>query len=295
MTSTRGKWLQSSLTALVILVAPAGTSIVWAQGGYGVDPFRPYNSQYDQYTYPMASTDIAPGGIPRMGNRGANAWQGYLDELAGSGRQGTERYGIGMPYFRSSVDPAFDPKGNREYRPNFKANQTYEQSQELITRKYLAYFAERDPKKRAELLRDFNRARSNASRALSARREDSTRALEAATADTVAQRRLPSPDRRADALPATADVRPRSSSRRSTRALPGDSASRDGMDSIPPPPPVLPGEYSRGTNRRRRPSEILDRSHRLNSGGEIQPNSGGRTGADSRTDRRPVPAAPSPE
>ena len=30
-----------------------GTTAVWAQG-FGPDPFRPYNSQYDPYVYPMA-------------------------------------------------------------------------------------------------------------------------------------------------------------------------------------------------------------------------------------------------
>ena len=241
------------------------------------------------------TTNIAPGGIPHMGNRGANAVQGYLDELSGSGRQGTERYGIGMPYFRSAVDPAFDPKGDREYRPNYKANRTYEQSQEVITKKYLAYFTEKDPKRRAELLRDFNRTRSNVSRAMSARREDSTRALQAATADAFGERKTPAADRRDDALSATADPRPRSSSRRSIRAVPGDSGARAGTDSIPPPPALMPGASSRSTNRRRRPSEILDRSRRLGSDLDVPPNSGRPARADSRTDRRPLTDAPPPE
>jgi hypothetical protein len=295
MTSIRGKWLRSSLTALVILVAPAGTSIVWGQGGYGPDPFKPYNWQYDQYTYPMATTNIAPGGIPQMGNRGANAFQGYLDELSGSGRQGPERYGIGVPYFRSAVDPSFDPKGDREYRPNFKSNRTYEQTQEVITRKYLAYFSERDPKRRAELLKDYNRTRSNVSRAMSGRREDPTRALQAATAADFGERRSPAPARRADALQDAADEKPRtSSSRRSTRALPTDAGTRGATGSIPPPP-LLPGGSSRSTNRRRRPSEVLDRARRLNSGDDVEPNSGAPAAPGSGTARRPLPAGAPPE
>jgi hypothetical protein len=295
MTSIRGKWLRSSLTALVILGAPAGTSTVWAQGGYGVDPFRPYNSQYDQYTYPMVSTDIAPGGIPRMGNRDANAYQGYLDELSGSGRQGTERYGIGVPYFRSAVDASFDPKGDREYRPNFKANRTYEQTQEVITRKYLAYFSEKDPKRRAELLRDYNRTRSNVSRAMSGRREDPTRALEAATAGEFGERRSAAPARRADAMQDAGDEKPRTpSSRRSTRALPTDAGTRVGTGSIPPPP-LLPGGSARSANRRRRPSEVLDRARRFNPGDDVQPNSGASAAPRSGTARQPLPAGAPPE
>ena len=297
MTSTRGRWLRSSLTAMVILVAPAGTSIVWAQGGYGVDPFRPYNSQYDQYTYPMASPDMVPsaGGMPRMGNRGANQYQGYLDELAGAERT-SERYGIGVPYYRSSIDPTFDPKGNREYRPNFKADRTYEQTQDLITRKYLAYFAEKDPKKRAELLKDYNRIRSNVSRAISTRREDPARALEAATADEFGERRSAAPARRADALPATPDGRPRTaSSRRSSRALSNDASARVRTDIIPPPPPLIPGASTRGTSRRRRPTDVLDRSRRLNSGDDVEPDSGAAAAPGSGTARRPLPAGAPPE
>jgi hypothetical protein len=299
MTSTRGKWLGSSLTALVILVAPAGMSTVWAQGGgYGLDPFRPYNSQYDAYTFPMATPDgVGPGGV-RMGNRGANEFQGYLDELAGSSRQGTERYGIGLPYYRSAVDATFDPKGKREYRPNGRANQTYEQSQEVITQKYLAYFTEQDPKRRAELLKDYNRTRSNVSRAMSGRRGDPTRALEAATANALGDRRSTASGRRADALPATDDEKPAapSSGRRSTRALPTDANTRAGVGAIPPPPPLTPGVSNRAIGRRRRPSDVLDRARRLNLGDDDRLNSGAPAAPTSGRDRRPPPATtPLPE
>jgi hypothetical protein len=300
MTSTRGKWLRSSLAALVILVAPASTSTVWAQGGYGADPFKPYNSQYDPYTYPMATPDVGPGsgGMPRMGNQGANQYQNYLDELSGADRQGNERYGIGVPYYRSSIDPSFDPKGDREYRPNSKMDRTYEHTQEVITRKYLAYFAEKDPKKRTELLKDYNRTRSNVSRAMStARREDPARALEEATADDFGERRSRSPARRDDALSGTADGKPRPApaARRPTRPLPTADGARGGAGLIPPPPPLYPGGDGRATIRRRRPSDVLDRSRRLNSGSDVQPNPGARTGPGGGAARRSVPAVPSPE
>jgi hypothetical protein len=293
MTSTRGKWLRSSLTALVILAAPASKSTVWAQGGFGADPFRPYNNQYDAYTYPMTSPDMVPsaGGMPRMGIRGANQYQGYLDEINGAERA-SERYGIGVPYYRSSIDPTFDPKGNREYRPNFKVDRTYEQTQEVITRKYLAFFTEKDPKKRAELLKDYNRTRSNVSRAMSTRREDPSRALEEATADNFGQRRSAAPARRADSLPAVDDATPRSAAaRRSTRAFPTDADTRGGTGLIPPPPPLLPSSSNRASSRRRRPSDVLDRSRRLNFGGDVEPG----VGAGSGTARGAVPPVRSPE
>ena len=59
MTSTREKWLRSLLTALAAMLWGADQSPLWAQG-FGADPFRPYNSQYDAYTYPMGPA--TPGG-----------------------------------------------------------------------------------------------------------------------------------------------------------------------------------------------------------------------------------------
>ncbi len=74
-----------------------------------------------------------------------------------------------MPYYRSAVDPAF-AGANREYQPNRKSNRTFEQTQELLTQKYLAFFEERDPKRRAQLMRDYEQTRARTERILSARR-----------------------------------------------------------------------------------------------------------------------------
>jgi len=297
MTLTRGKWLRSLLAALAVMVVPGGTSSLWAQG-FGADPFRPYNNQYDPYTYPLGPTTPGAGqsgGFKAdMGTRGANQFQSYLDELSGAGRQGAERYGIGMPYYRSSIDPTFDPKGNREYRPNFKADRTYEKSQDVITRKYLAYFSEKDPKRRAELLRDYNQTRNDASRAMSSRRTDSARALEAATEADFAERRSTAATGRASGSGALADGQPRSSSaRRSSRTAPAaDTGRRPGRVTVPPPPALYPRDSSRRTTPRRSPSEVLDRSRRLNSGDDVKPTPGSRTGATSGSPRRPAPPNP---
>ena len=87
MTSTRGNWLRSLLAGLGIVGAAAAAPTVWAQG-FGPDPFRPYNSQYDAYTYPMgpATPDAGGAAIPRSGVRSANQFQEYLNEIQGVGR-----------------------------------------------------------------------------------------------------------------------------------------------------------------------------------------------------------------
>jgi hypothetical protein len=296
MTFTRGKWLQSLLAALAVIVGPGSTSTLWAQG-YGADPFR---NPFDQYTYPRGATALGEaqrGGFQAgMGTRAANQFQGYLDELSGAGRQSTERYGIGVPYYRSAVDPSFDPKGKREYQPNREADRTYEQSQELITRKYLAYFAERDPKKRAQLLRDYDRARDQVARALSAHRTNSSQILEAATGADLDRRRSPSTTRGAGVLPATADRTPRSSSSRPVArdlATDGSRGRRTGPN--PPPPPLFREDSLRRNTSRRSPSEVLDRSRRINSVDELEPGATRRSGLDSGTARQPRIAAPSPD
>ena len=72
MTLSREKWLRIMLTVLAVMIAPAITSSVLAQG-YGADPFRPYNSQYDAYTYPMGPASPAGGGRARPCRRWATS------------------------------------------------------------------------------------------------------------------------------------------------------------------------------------------------------------------------------
>jgi len=298
MTSTRGNWLRSLLAGLSIAAAQAGASTAWAQG-FGPDPFRPYNSQYEAYTYPTGPGQSA-GLNTRSGGMGnANQFQNYLNELTGAGREGPERYGIGTPYYRSAVDPRFDKKGDREYRPNSKADQTFEQTQESITEKYLAYFSERDPKRRAALLRDYNQTRRRVSRALSTRRVNPSSTLDAATApEPVGRSSQPAGRREADLTGG------RDSTRRSTNLdrsdssplrapSPGSAERRSG--SIPPPPPLPPAAASRSSRTRRTPGEVLDRARRIDGLDDLMPGTGASS-ATSRPARRgatPPPIPPS--
>ena len=186
MTSTHVSWLRRLIAGVTLGASVMGTTTVWAQG-FGPDPFRPYNSQYEPYVRAIGPASPAAGQSAPMnaiGNRGANQFQSFLNELQGPVNTFDptgDRFGIGQPYYRSTVDPAF----SRLYRPAFlpreKAERTFEETQRLINEKYFAYFEEKDPRKRARLLRDFNQAQSRVSRAFSARREDSSRILESAT------------------------------------------------------------------------------------------------------------------
>ena len=92
MVSSRNRWLRSLLTGLGILAAPVGASTVWAQP---IDPFRPFNSQYDAYRYPIGPATPEGGQSAPMalsGVRGANQYQNYLNELQGAGARGRRAY-----------------------------------------------------------------------------------------------------------------------------------------------------------------------------------------------------------
>jgi hypothetical protein len=273
--SHRPELVRLSLAAIVAILA---ASTLHAQSP---DPFRPYNRQYDPYTYPMAAPSAEAGqfvgGMPRSGIRGANQFQNYLNDL-----QGGPRGGPGSPYYRSSVDPNYDPNGTREYRPNREADRSYEQSQELVTRKYLAYFSEKDPKKRAALLREYNVTRGKFSRALSTRRENQTRALDALAGDGATGRRSAASSARRGSAPA-----------RTGRASSTDSARSDDSGDIPPPPPIFSGGSARNARSSRTPDDVLNRSRRLGPDTTGAPDAGASTNARSGDrGRRTLPPPP---
>jgi hypothetical protein len=297
MVWSRKRWLRSFLIGLGILAAPLGASTVLAQPP--IDPFRPFNSQYDPYRTPIGPASPDGGQSAPMalsGVRGANQFQDYLTELQGAGRDGSQRSGIGVPYYRSAIDPRFDKNGDREYRPNRRADATFEQKQALITEKYFAYFTEKDPKKRAELLRNFNRARTQVTRALSARGAKSERLLDAVTRNDVDSRPSVATGRRTDTLRKPAESKPRASSAGAPSPMPDSDRARDGLSpSIPPAPPLFPGLGTRGSRPRRSPSDILNRSLRLNTDDATTPGTLPRTPGRSTTGtngRTPSPTTP---
>jgi hypothetical protein len=182
MKSHRGSWLRSSLLAASLSLVPAATT-VRAQPGFGADPFWPYNNQYTPYVTAVGPADPVAGGrgaamLPESGLRGANQFQEYLEGLYGrEGRNNSDRATVGMPYYRSAVDPSFDPKGrgSRQYQPNARVNERFEDTQRRVADTYFAYYSERDPARRAELLKEYREARRESSVALTNRGQSSSR------------------------------------------------------------------------------------------------------------------------
>ena len=253
MRSQRGDRLGSWVLAAIFVVAPAVSTTVHAQPGFGPDPFWPYNNQYTPYTTPMgpASPDAGQGSptVGRPGFAGANQFQSYLDELSGPGRNASDRSTVGVPGYLSAVAPAFDRR--RDYVPNARTTAKFEENQREVTEKYFAYFSERDPKKRAELLKAYQRARRQSTRSLGPRSQSPSRVLNAATRDTADALAGPMP------LPRTAGGANRS--RSLLRPESGESTRGAGRTSRSAPP--VP--YFSGGRSRNNPSSVLERARRM--------------------------------
>ena len=245
MRSQRGGWLGSTTLAAIVVLVPAAAT-VRAQPGFGADPFWPYNQQYTPYTTPMGPASPEGGGqIPapaRDGLRGANQFQDYLQDMSGPGRNISDRSNIGMPYYRSAVDPDYDTgRGLRQYEPNARSRDNFDEAQRRAAELYFRYYTERDPVRRAELLREYREARREEALALSGRGRTASRTRDAAASRETRAGQAPrpgAPDRtrsRAGGIGAAPEVPPisslRSSASRPRRSLPSDVLNRsEAMD-----------------------------------------------------------------
>lgn len=244
MTSTRGPWLGFLLAGLCIATAPFGFPAARAQG-FGPDPFKPFNSQFDQFVYPTSPDVGAPPG--RGSGRIDNQFQQWLNEQAGADRALNQRYGIGVEYWKLRSDVERDKRA----RLNRRTGRQNEDTLASISQKYLAYFSEENPSKRAILMREFAPAKSQAARDGLARGEDEDGPPRP---ELVAGRR---PRSGVSGVPSSGG-RSKSSSLRDSAKSKDEATGR----SIPPAPPI--GRFSGGTSRtQRRPSDVLDRARTL--------------------------------
>jgi hypothetical protein len=280
MRSHRGGWLGSTILAAAIVLLPAAATTVRAQPGFGPDPFWPYNNQYTPYVTPMGPAGPAGGQggalFQRNGVRGANRFQNYLDDLETPGRNFSDRSNIGMPYYRSSVDPALETKDKvlRQYTPNMNTGESFDESQRRVAETYFRYYAERDPARRAQLLKEYRTARRDAALALSGRG------------------RSPARDRDLDS-PAPSGAASRRGARTGSAAprAGGTDRTRAQADRIPPAPEVPrlgtrrfsgTGTGASTTPRRATPTDILNRSRAMDRADGID--RGPRSSGPSSTD-----------
>jgi hypothetical protein len=287
MTSTRMNRVGRKILVLCVLAAAGAAQSARAQG-FGADPFRPYNNQYDAFTLPLGSSAqeaAQSAAMMRSGLRGANQFENYLAEIQGLGRSGAEKYGQGLPYFRSAIDPTFAAGRNRDYRPNRTANRSFEETQQRLTAKYLAYFEERDPKKRGRLLREYQQYRRESNRALSGRRDSLPGLSDSADrADSAERDRPATRERDADAV--------RNTTRSGGSRLRSSDLTSPNTTRSTPPPPRRSGRPLPSASSPRTPSEVLERARRLDGGGTSRSSRGSATGG-RRDSRLPPDGTPS--
>lgn len=248
-------------TALPLLLGVLLSTAARGQG-FGPDPFQPYNSQYAPFITPVAPGPMDYGynnGLGR-GIRGANQFENYLNSLqtsAAGARAGGA--GVGIPHFQANR--AYDRDFGRIYQPNKVADQRFEANQASVNQLYFEYLREKDPKKRAEIFRNYNRARSRADRELASPRgvlgaqpgTRSTTRREALTTSPEDATGAKDRDRLATPPPAASDTT-------RTRAR----SARSGADSSlgPPPSPLRSSRALTGSGGGATPSQILDRASR---------------------------------
>ncbi len=255
--SGSSKWAMLIHTALPLMFGVSLTTAADAQG-FGPDPFQPYNSQYAPFVTPVAPGPLDYGFMMGQGVRGANQFESYLNSLqtsAAGARAGNA--GVGVPHFQANR--AYDKQFDRLYQPNRTADKRFEANQTLVNQLYFAYLREKDPKKRAEIFRNYSRARSRADREL-----DSPRGLLGGQSGTRSTRREG---------PATSTAGATGARERDLLSAPppatsntGRSRTRSGTSradsSLGPPPPLGGSRGSIGSDLGVKPSQVLDRATR---------------------------------
>lgn len=147
-----------------------------AQGSF--DPYSPLLNQYNSYAFPSAPSNLA---LPGAARRDADLSRGigapstanqFSPESIFSERdrfsedaprpRGT---GIGVPYTQSYRQ--YDRDLGRIYSPNERVDKGFYEGQQERYKLYLDAMREKDPKKRAQMLREVNNLTAKAGRDLS--------------------------------------------------------------------------------------------------------------------------------
>jgi hypothetical protein len=230
MNWTRDQWIRFLFAGFCVAAGQQASGAAHAQG-FGPDPFRPYNSQYDQYVFPIRP-EVGGAAAPARGlSRGETTFERWLNEQDGGSRLDSERAGVGVRGSRFRTDYDTDLRELRR-----KRNARHNAEPGSVTQKYLAYFSEENATKRSILLREYAANRGGD---------------EAESADDGKDREAPR-------------GRAGAGGRASAPGARG-SSDRTGVDKsgrrIPAAPP-LPGT-SRGSSRStRRPTDVLDRARK---------------------------------
>jgi hypothetical protein len=274
-----------------------GTSRSSPGQGFTADPFNvvgAYNLGYLDYltpTYPNGYGVIPNQGAlsGRSGALRANQFQSYLDEIEGLDRFSTEhdvlssRSGsrTGVPYYRATRRFESTPPRITPPNPYESADRAYLRDRQARDEKYFEYLRETDPRKRAQLYREYTQENLRAARELAQPRSSPPRSGSGATVPT-----RPSPTGRSTTPMGPVVSSPASSTAtgpRPTGPSPGAYAGNSTVyrripasppadrRTVAPMPPLTAPSQAPGIGnipppasnaRRLTPSEILDQNER---------------------------------
>ncbi len=269
------------LAAALGLFVGLSLAEVPAQAQHTPDPYNivgEYNNQYEPYMY--ATYPSASGTLPnqarldgRSGIRNANSFQSAMDfdsdddDYFGRG-PGSRMAGPGTPYYRAYR--RFDPEFDRNYRPNKEADKSYYSDQERRNTKYFEAVREKDPRKRAQLLREYNLENLRSARTLSAGRNEQGREgqrdrFAPPDSEIDDERDLDATQRRAPATPGlpTAVARPAPPATRKAAPAPGATRTAAPASATSRTTRPAPSSGTTTTRSNRSVSDILERSELL--------------------------------
>ena len=247
-TSRSGR-LQAFAFVIVGLGIAAGSGN--AIGQNLVDPYQPFSSSYSSSSFPTLPNNLAlPGQAREAGeyNRSStssryNTFDRYRDDgdefQTGGSRRGS---GIGVPYYQSAR-PA-SKTFQREYAPAVEADRKFYAYEVERDRRYAEAMKEKDPTKRAKLLREVARMqmpRGGVNRTSDPRRLPAPRSNPSASSTTPPSTTEPlAPGARAGTRPAVSGTSP-------TTAAPGarppsTGGRRQGPSPLPSRRPPMPSE-----------------------------------------------------
>jgi len=160
MTARIGRTIPA-LAGFVALVMLPSTG--WAQG----NSFNPYgNSGYADYrefgnpaypTNPSLPGQARLSGEPLVTRPRPNSYQQYTQDLNGDSDAGSARRGSNLPYYQAYQQ--LNSRYNRVYRPNdTRKDREFEDRLKQRDAAYAKALAERDPIKRAKLLRELEQS-----------------------------------------------------------------------------------------------------------------------------------------
>jgi hypothetical protein len=228
----------------------------------------------------------------RTGVLRANQFQNYLNDLEGMDRFSTEQHDVlstrsgsrpGAPHYRANR--RFEAPSPRLAQPNpyEDADRAYMRDRQARDEKYFEYLRETDPRKKAQLYREYTQENLRAARDLAQPRTNPPRTAPGATAParpsttgtgTVpSQPVVPNPAASSSTTPGAYAGNPTLYRRRPSTPLPGRRTVAPtipspapipaaGIGSTPPPAP---------TTRRLTPSEILDQNDRRERANPVVP------------------------